>query len=153
MNWIKQYWFHTVATLLVAVIAFNLLGVYEIRSNAGGDAAKAKGTARKNPAKQPKTAQLTPTGPGEPRTLIVHVAAKNSENALDGSQLAQALQAVAGVQHAEMQGEDSSTLNLTIVEPLKLSLLSERLGFQGAALLEEESPLVGGLRLHVSGMT
>lgn len=150
MNVIKQYWFPAAVTVLVAVIAFNLYTIYNqtVGNPAAGGAAQ--GPGKKRPSVKDVPAEA---GPGIPRSVALAVAPKRPETELNSDALKQALQTIGAVKEAHLKGESPTVVRLTIVEPVKLSLLSERLDNQGATVVEDGSPLHGHLRLHVSGMT
>lgn len=149
MNVIKRYWFPAAVALLVGVIAFNL---YTIYSNRAGSNAQVTQTPE-GPGDRHASKQAARTGPGVPRTISLVIAPTNGESGLDTGKVAKALRARGAVQEAQVEVQSQPTMKLTILEPVKLSALSGWLESQGAVVVEQESPLRGNLRLHVSGMT
>lgn len=155
MNIVKRYWFPAAVVVLVGVIGFNLFTIY----NQGGQN-KGAGDLPEDPAEHfPEgsagrfPAATAAAGPGVPRTFSLVVAPEDSGSKLDREALTKGLQSIGAVEQVQPDGEDPMTLRITIVEPIKLSVLSERLANHGAAVVEDRSPLRGDLRLHVSGMT
>ena len=148
MRVVKRYWFPAAVTLLVGVIAFNLYTVY-YRDGGTAIADRTPGS----PGSRRPPAQGDPGGPGIPRTIALAVAPRAPGHALDGKAVMAALQTIGAVQEAQAEGGSPWTVRLTVVEPVKLSLLSKRLEDQGAEVVERRSPLRGDLRLHVSGMS
>ncbi len=128
MKWFKASWFPATALLLVAIISCNLYTIFFAEAPA-------------------------PTAPG-PRTIMVAVAPKASVSPLNPEALREALESYSPVHKAEVEitsGPGPTRLLLTVVEPLSLSQLKERLAWQDAMLLEDRSLLHGALRLRVSG--
>ena len=148
MKTIKRYWFAAAVTLLVGVIGFNLYTIYYRDGGSVTAERSPEGSDKRTPA-----AQDGRGGPGIPRTIALTIAPKTTEQKLDAKVITTALQSIGAVQQASFDGGNPATVQLTVVEPVKLSLLSERLENQGAEVIEGRSPLRGDLRLHVSGMT
>lgn len=150
MNVIKRYWFAGAVTLLVGVIAFN---VYTVYNHTVGNPAP-KGTAEGPGEKRPSTREVpAEAGPGVPRSVVFAVAPKDPDGSLDADRLKQALLTIGPVKEAHVKSASPTIARLTIIDPVKLSLVEQRLEDQGAKLVENRSPLRGRLRLHVSGMT
>lgn len=146
MNVVKKGWFPVAVTLLVGVTAFNVHRIYRARSHDGGNPEGTTGQSRPVPV---ETAQ---PGPAVPRTITLAVAPKAAAQ-LDAEAITRALQSMGPVGSAHLEGEAPATARLTLVEPVKLSQLSDRLALQGAEVVEGRSLLRGELRLHVSGMS
>ena len=147
MNIVKRYWL-AAAVVLVGVIGFNLVTIYNRRPRDGG-----VGTPPEGPVDRRLVETAAQAGPGIPRTLSLAVAPRNDGAKLDPEALAKGLESMGAVQRAQPEGDNPMTLGLTIVEPVKLSVVSERLGTLGAVVVADRSPLRGDLRLHLSGMT
>ena len=147
MNIVKRYRF-AAAVVLVAVIGFNLVTIYNRRPVNGGVGTPPEGRVDRRPLETAAQA-----GPGIPRTLSLAVAPRNDAAKLDPEALARGLESMGAVQRAQPGGDNPMTLELTIVEPVKISVVSERLGTLGAVVVADRSPLRGDLRLHLSGMT
>ena len=148
MNIVKRYWFAAAAVVLVGVLGFNLVTIDNRRPGNGGVGTPPEGRADRRPVET-----AAPAGPGIPRTLSLAVAPRNVGAKLDPEALAKGLESMGAVQRAQPEGDNPMTLGLTIVEPVKLSVVSERLGTLGAVVVADRSPLRGDLRLHLSGMT
>ena len=147
MNIAKRYWFAAAAVVLVGVIGFSLVTTYNRRPGNGGVGTPPEGRADRRPVETDAQA-----GPGIPRTLSLAVAPRNVGAKLDPDALAKGLESMGAVQRAQPEGANPMTLGLTIVEPVKLSVVSERLGKLGAVVVADRSPLRGDLRLHLSGV-
>jgi hypothetical protein len=143
----KRYWF-AAAVVLVGVIGFNFVTIYNRRPGNGG-----VGTPPEGPADRRPVETVAQAGPGIPRTLSLAVAPRNDGVKLDLEALAKGLESMGAVQRAQPGGDNPMTLELTIVEPVKISVVCERLGNLGAVVVADRSPLRGDLRLHLSGMT
>ena len=143
----KRYWF-AAAVVLVGVIGFNLVTIDNRRPGNGGVGTPPEGRADRRPVET-----AAPAAPGIPRTLSLAVAPRNVGAKLDPEALAKGLKSMGAVQRAQPGGDNPMTLELTIVEPVKISVVSERLGNLGAVVVADRSPLRGDLRLHLSGMT
>jgi hypothetical protein len=147
MNIVKRYWF-AAAVVLVGVIGFNLVTNYNRRPGNGG-----VGTPHDGPVDPRPVETAAQEGPGIPRTLSLAVAPRNDGAKLDPEALAKGLESMGAVQRAQPGGDNPMTLELTIVKPVNISVVSERLGNLGAMVVADRSPLRGDLRLHLSGMT
>ena len=149
MPWVKKLWFPVGATVLVAYIGFNLYTISRLSTNenvpSNGSLAKAD---PKRTKKSSVPADLV-SGSG-PRDIAFRLKPTNGESDVDAGKLTAALTALGPVEQVTFE---RNTVKLTIASSLKLSELAERLGFQETVILEDEFPLRGGLRLHVSGMT
>lgn len=153
MSVAKRYWFPAAVAVLAGVIGFNLYTV----SRRGGGTTVAAGTAD-GPASRPSPADAAraerpDAGPAQPRTLSLVVAPRESGSKLDRDALTRALLSIGAVQRVEPEGDNPLALRVTVVEPVKQSLLRDRLENHGAVVVEDRSPLRGDLRLHVSGMS
>jgi hypothetical protein len=147
MNIAKRYWF-SAAVLLVGVIGFNLVTIYNRRPGNGGVDTPPEGRVDRRPVETAAQA-----GPGIPRTLSLAVAPRNDGAKLDPEALVKGLESMGAVQRVQPGGDNPMTLELTIVEPVKISVVSERLANLGAVVVADRSPLRGDLRLHLSGLT
>ena len=147
MNIVKRYWL-AAAVVLVGVIGFNLVTIDNRRPGNGGVGTPPEGRADRRPVET-----AAPAGPVIPRTLSLAVAPRNVGAKLDPEALAKGLESMGAVQRAQPGGDNPMTLELTIVEPVKISVVSERLGNLGAVVVADRSPLRGDLRLNLSGMT
>lgn len=153
MQWVKKLWFPVSTVLLVGVIGFNTYRLVAPRLSSSNDTnsnvvSQGSGT-RDNPERVRASIPDLVSSPG-PRDIVFRLKPTNGEANIDGQKLTAALEALGPVEHATFEDD---TIKLTIASSLKVSELVERLGFQQIALVEEEFPLRGGLRLHVSGMT
>lgn len=165
MRWIKKSWFPVSATLLIAMIGFNLYTLARLqlsdrettspdvtaqRAMTQGSATRGS-AARTSPAVEEPALEELVAAPG-PRSIELPVAARQAGDSLETAKLAEALEGES-VRQVRLDESDGKTLRLTFHAPLKLSEITNRLDAHGATLVEDRLPLREALRLRVSGMT
>jgi len=153
MKWVKKLWFPVSVVVLVGIIGVSLYTIISNRGS-GGDASNSvaarNGNANGNPEQSKKKAIPDLVSSPGPREVVLRLRPTNGQTAIKADTLLAALKVIGPVDDAVLDG---NTARLMISNSLRLSELEERLGFQETAIVDEESPLDGGFRLHVSGMT
>lgn len=147
----KQFWFPVVAAMLMGIIGYTIVPVWQ-----AGDspvqptiaaAADRAGQSDQSPAQDGATAVESSR---KVRHVVLRLKAKSDRLEIAGSELVTSLQALDSVREAALE---SRSVQLTITGPLRLSEFIEHLNDRGAALVEKETSLQGDMRLHISGLT
>ncbi len=160
MQWIKKLWFPLAAVVLLGIIGYNLSTVARLQRSSPSSSDQSQGVAsqgsgsrgsgtRSGPASADRTAppEDLVSEPG-PRKVILRLETHNND--IDGEKLSADIESLSPVAEASIK---ENTLTLTISNTLTLVEVNERLSAEKVDIADSESPLGGGLRLHVSGMT
>ena len=130
MVWLKKSWFSVVGVVLLAIIAFNVWQIADIRSStpsAGNEAATASTSSNRADGQNQKAVPEDLTPSPAPHEIAIRLAVTNGEAEFDGDSLTGSVKTIDSVEEAVFEGK---TLKVTLTGPVNLSELLGRLSLQ-----------------------